>query len=304
MEYGITRLVFEAKHHFLPLAADEYARVKKAKADLLEALSIEEKFNLIVENYEEFENHLLHATVREVIYGVRTRDWSSRMGELHSANRRLINLLSTCKLYLDQVRHDLNEIYGDDSIQAAAVRSRTHKEYDESLGYRVMEEIRRYIQHRSLPLSEVHHESRRTSDAAAAPFAHTTHLRLRPAELIADRKVKRNVLEELQAREELPSITPLVREYMTGLCGVHATVRDLLAKDLSDWDQAVNGILNRYRSETGDSSVVGVAVTGRDEKGVYVDSVEIFEDLVTRRQWLEAQNRTAVRFSAHIVTSG
>ena len=62
MRYSITRLVLGCQQS-VDLTPEKYAEAKKAKEQLLVALSIEEKLNLVLENYAEFEEELQGLTL-------------------------------------------------------------------------------------------------------------------------------------------------------------------------------------------------------------------------------------------------
>ena len=148
MKYGITRLVLNC-NNFIEISQADYEQIKNAKQNLVEILNIEEKFNFIIENYREFEQELLNINLNNVLFSY--IDWSSSINTVHTLNRKLINLLTTCKLYIDQVQHDLNRIFKDSS-QLENFKNLLKNEYDSNLGYRVIEAMRNYVQHRNFPI--------------------------------------------------------------------------------------------------------------------------------------------------------
>jgi hypothetical protein len=54
MNYGLKRYVLGSSA-FVEIAEKEYVDIKSAKANLLEALFIEQKFDAVIENYLELE---------------------------------------------------------------------------------------------------------------------------------------------------------------------------------------------------------------------------------------------------------
>jgi hypothetical protein len=64
--------------------------------------------------------------------------------------------LQTCcrrRVYVDQIGHALSSLYGRSAEISDQVAKRRDAESEARLGYRVMEKIRNYVQHRSLPPS-------------------------------------------------------------------------------------------------------------------------------------------------------
>jgi hypothetical protein len=134
MRYAITRLILGCQQ-FIDITAEQYLETRTAKERLMIALSIEEKFNLVAENYAEFEQELQNLTLRQMLFP--DYDWSSFVGGLQTINRRLANLLSACRLYIDQVKHDVDGLYGRESQQTEQLKRAFSAEYDGCLGYRV-----------------------------------------------------------------------------------------------------------------------------------------------------------------------
>src|SRR5689334_1349030 len=112
MKYGVTKNHIGFKN-FLEITSVEFEAAKNAKQNLIEVLGIEEKFNMILENFEEFERELLEISLRHMLFF--NFSWSSFQKNSNTISRRLINLLTTCRLYFDQTPHNIKSIYGNDS---------------------------------------------------------------------------------------------------------------------------------------------------------------------------------------------
>jgi len=95
MQYGITKLLI-GSNNCLDISQEEFEEAKIAKHSLVEVLSIEEKHNLILDNYAEYESELLGLGLKRMLFS--DRNWSSFESEIHIVGRRLINLLTTCRL--------------------------------------------------------------------------------------------------------------------------------------------------------------------------------------------------------------
>jgi hypothetical protein len=82
-----------------------YVEVKRAKDALVAMISVEQKFDLVVENYSDYERELLDLSLHQALRG--DLDWAGSQDDIAAVSRRLANLLSAARLYLDQVNHDL-----------------------------------------------------------------------------------------------------------------------------------------------------------------------------------------------------
>ena len=143
-KYVLSRYAL-GKHPQLTLTGDEYTAIKRARDNLGEALAIEERLELVLRNAEEFERDLLAAALRAAFYSD-GRGWNAAIGTLQEFSRRVLNVLTTTKAYVDQMHGAMSTLYGDGS-ERAAVKAAFSKEYDTVLGYRVCEALRNHAQH-------------------------------------------------------------------------------------------------------------------------------------------------------------
>ena len=131
------------------ISKEDFEAIREAKAGVVRMMLIEEKIDLLLDNYVEYEGELLQLALRSAVleeYG-----WSDFRAAVQRFNRRLANLLTTCRLYLDQVRHDLSGF--NDPTLSEAFKTLKSAEYDGRLGYATLEALRNYYQHRGLPVS-------------------------------------------------------------------------------------------------------------------------------------------------------
>lgn len=124
-----------------PIRIDKsrYEQVKTAKSSCLFALEIEEKFALLLDNYYEFECELLRLAEASLIWP--HRDHQHSMQERLTLDRRLVNLLTACRLYLDQTDHGLSSLFGHSSRERDNVTRFKHELYEKHWGYRFMEAL-------------------------------------------------------------------------------------------------------------------------------------------------------------------
>jgi hypothetical protein len=127
------------KRYCVEISSEDFDLLRTARTHLFEALSIEEKLNLVLENYAEFEQELLNFSVNSMLF--QDDDWSSGINEIHLANRRIINLLTTGRLCIDQVSHNIRSIYGADSEQEKAVKEKISQRMSEKSGQKAPKAI-------------------------------------------------------------------------------------------------------------------------------------------------------------------
>jgi hypothetical protein len=113
MRYALRRLVLGVRD-FIEISEDEFNTLKLTQEKLLDVLNIEATFDLLLENYTEFEQDLLRLGLRLSLFG----EHGEPLGPRREMNRRLSNLLSSARFYLHRVPQDLNTIYGASSKQS------------------------------------------------------------------------------------------------------------------------------------------------------------------------------------------
>ena len=116
---------------------------------------------------------------------------------LNQIIRRLINLLSTGRLYLDQSIHNLNNISSIKSINIEEIKTEKNKQYDQYLGYRVMEALRNYVQHRGYPIQSLTYNNKLVGKDPNGRVLFSTTPYIHVQEFEKDNKFKKEVLKEI-----------------------------------------------------------------------------------------------------------
>jgi hypothetical protein len=297
MQCGVRRRTIGSKG-CLDISPEQFSETKTAWRGLIQALGVEENFDILNENYFEFENELLGMTLRNMIFS--DRDWLSSKSEIHLVDRRIINFLTTSRLYLDQMRHTVSSRFGDPSEEFTSFTTKLSDEYDSSLGYRAVEAMRNFVQHRglavfSLSLTASKHDMKcQTSKRTIAPSLSVSHLK-------QEGGFKSAVLAELELLGDSVNLKPLIRQAMEALGRIHAFVRQSWASDVAQWDKTIEGIMSAY-SDRIDRGEFPLSVFAVDETGEK-ESVSIFADLIKRRRWLVDKNTTLPRYNSEIISS-
>lgn len=94
------------------ITANEYARIVAALNRIYLAADIEEKLDLLLENYFEYERDVLELALRDNLF--RGLDYSRERGETQLVNRRTVNLLAAARLYIDQLKHAASQYFASD----------------------------------------------------------------------------------------------------------------------------------------------------------------------------------------------
>lgn len=261
----------------IELTEAEYSAIVTAMRRIYIARDIEEKLDLLLENFVEYERDLLSLSLRSSLF--QTSDDHQVDLETQLINRRVVNLLSTARMYIDQVRHSVPKFLPPSSgLDLNALFS---AEYDNNLEYRVAESLRNYSQHRALPVhqvtwasawEEMDSESRRLRFGLIPDFS--------IKELEAEGGFKASVLKELKDSGKTHfSLTLLLRRYVESLATVHAQIRASISEQVAEDHHVIQTALKRASQELTEN-LVGLVVS----KGV--DPVHVDEHhYVDERSW-------------------
>ncbi len=300
MEYGLAHLVLRSSA-FIPISEEEYLELAVSKAGLLEALFIEEKFDLLVDNYLELETRLLESTARHTVLRHQGYQWCQVQRSLF--NQRLVNLLSACRSYIDHSKQHARALFTGDQHAAERVSREFSDNYDRCLGYRAMEALRSYAQHHGFPVHAVEYGAKWMEDSdnngvrcGLMPYTKTAYLR-------EDGKFKKSILGELEALGETIDLKPLVRDYVAALERVHELIREMLCRKLESWEEVILSALSRFESTfPTEDSANGLAVVVKDDKKA-AQPLSISGTFIDYRRHLQEKNSRLMDLGKRYITS-
>ena len=301
MKYLLTQMIL-GNLTSIEITEQEYIKIETAKNNLLEILYIEEKFDMLIGNYLEVELDLLKYTAQYMIIANKTHT-ELRRG-LNQISRRIINLLSTGRLYLDQSIHNLNNISSIRLKITEEIIKEQKKQYDQYLGYRVMEALRNYVQHRGYPIQGLIYNNKlvRKNSNKRNLFSITPYIKIQ--ELEKDNKFKKATLKEIKPLGDKIDLKPILREYVEALWNIHAKVRELLKSDIIDWEKLFQNTFNKFQSINSKIvPIISLSVIKQNKNGSYINSIEIDKFIIEYRQELQRKNSTFIDLSKRYVTN-
>ncbi|NLF41306.1 MAG: hypothetical protein GX587_01275 [Bacteroidales bacterium] len=292
MEYGITKLILGFSG-FIEITECEYQLIKTSRQNLLEVLFLEEKFNLFIENYYEYETELLAIASRMMIYG--NADYLLMRNELNLISRRIVNLLTTGRMYLDQSVQHVDHIYGKKATNYDIVKKSISIQYDQYLGYRVMEALRNYNQHYGFPIHNLNFSQK------LVEVDSSFHLLFKPIpsidiqQLKGDGHFKNEVLLEIQDiyDNKLVDVRPLIREYVEGICNIQEKIREIAHNNITTWEQNLDDAIEKFQNQYGNEiGLAGLALISKNDNNQC--TLYISKTIIERRLTLEQKNKQLI----------
>lgn len=299
--YAITKLVFGFTDSIL-ITAEQFNKIREAKHRLIFGVGIEEKFDLVLENYSELERTLIDMALEHSIFKGKIENLLD--GGTHLINRRIINFLTTTRLYLDQIYHDLSSIYGKDSGQFNQFKTETKMRFDTVFGYRFMEALRNHVQHHNLPTQGIKFPLERDESSGNFEIRFGAIPMINVASLEDNPKFKKSVLKELKDisnKDNYINPLPYIREFTEALALIHQNLRDLTKGDLQADEKLIQEFVMRAQKKfKTDFGLFAVIYT---DNRVVNDQEYLTSRPTKRRQQLEGKNKQFESLSRRFVSS-
>ena len=279
----------------LPINEEQFEELAEARIVLTAAFGLEESYDLLIGNYVEVEKELLVAAASEA---VRDRNEYQDFFELRSTiNRRIVNLLTTTRLYLDQAPQRLKNCATDPEKARTEFKLRTNEHYDGFFSYRFLEALRNHVQHCGLAVHRLSHKSKwigegveRAMEISIKPYAEKIFL-------AADGGFKSGILEEMP--EEVV-LTLAAREYLQCIGNLHTLVRSHVADRVSKSRKLISAQITRYANEN-DGATIGLTAYRINSLGKQ-ETLPLFLNWDDVREKLVLRNSGLVGLGRHFVT--
>lgn len=296
--YKLTRATIDEPEELL-ISAAQFAELRKAKTGLFEVLSLEEKYDLIVQNFTEFEKTLHSLALSRLVDS--DLSWSSFIEAIGILNRILANILSSCRMYVDHVPHQLNSLYGKKSEEAQRFKDATSAEYDSTFGYRVMYALRNYVQHNGLPVHKVSFGGGWEDPLNPKYCRNTADAYISVERLEQEPTFKTEILAELKSLGDTVDIKVLVRQNHSAFGRLHAYVRGLVKEDTARWDSVIYEALELFTERF--DSAEGLNAVSICSKSGATEEVAIFDKMVKHRKLMQARLKPLTNMEHHYISS-
>jgi len=148
IKYFLCRVV-EGSTSRLEITQQEYLEFLIARNQLDHVLDVDDKYDVTIQNYIEFETAIVQEAVRDLVESNRNLEKADRIRRLLA--RRLSNVLSSARLHVGTLRRHSREILTKDSGPLRKIENTLRECYDNSLNYRLIDALRNYAQHHALP---------------------------------------------------------------------------------------------------------------------------------------------------------
>ena len=290
MSYVLIGTEFERE-----ISREEFLAIQTAKHDVIFATVAEETLIIVTQNFNEFELEVLQAAQMRIESGL--GDYADSMDLRLSIDRRLLNILTASRLYLDQSNHAVCEFFGSNSLEQKQLSGFRSEVYDEKFGYRVMEALRNYAQHRGLAIARIGCRERNVRTPDAPLWEISIVPELSSVELGADPKFKKSVAQEMLDHGDFLDLRPIVREYVAGLSEIHRMFRGIVDQRFTLGINRLRGIIRELRNP------IFLSAAERDGSGQVIRQVKLPEDFLNRAEQLRTRSSALALASVSYVSN-
>jgi hypothetical protein len=191
-------------------------------------------------------------------------------------DRRLANLLSAGRIYIDHTKQYVNRILTEEAGGEFDVSAAFSRQYDSRFGYRCMEALRNHVLHRGFVVHNTRFEHQWINRGKRKLMLFAISPYLNPGQLRENKEFKKTVLDEMEAKGDEIDFKALVRDYVEGLSEIHSEINQHLHNLTREWEGVLRDSIARFQSDYPDESIIGPAAVKRDANGLYADEVPNF----------------------------
>lgn len=279
----------------IEISKESYESHKRAMAILSECLDMETNYEILVSNYLELEKQILDITVTSM---VREHIGYSDFFDVRLAlNIRLVNLLTSARLYHDQLLHCTKVCLSHLGGPKEVIDPMFAREYDENPMYRFMEELRNHVQHRGLPVHWISASGRWTSLGENGLLEYFMDLGVQRKLLEEGGKFKKKILREIPDKVDLKTAS---RSYIESFSKVHLEVRTLMQDRVGESRLTIEEAHNEY-SKVYAEKLLGLCVQ-ITEGSMVVEMVPLFLAWDDVRLKLQKRNRSLTNLKKRYAT--
>lgn len=213
---------------------------------------MESNFDLLLENYLELETACLSIAAEAMVR--QHRDYEDFFLSLSTPNRRVVNLLTAARLYVDQLPRTASAC----GLDPATVTTSLNSKYGADFEYRFMEALRNHVQHRGSAVHKVAFEPKWVPPDRRERSEYSVFVAASRQRLEEDGGFKSQVLSECPNEIDVLYAS---RVYLQSLGEVHSECRRLLAEGVAEARRVTKHAIDRYHSHSLESDACNEGLT-------------------------------------------
>ncbi len=276
----------------LKINKNEFDELDKAKKFLHYIVSHEESYDILISNYIEFEQEILQLTMQNMMYSPYSTNifYELRM----KLNKRLINLLTSVKLYQDLGLHQIPKCFNERGKYQNEIRNLLANEYDNNNHYKFIDELRKYTQHAGLAV----HLTSFNMNKANSQREYSINLSSYIEKLKKDKMFNATKFSEMDDEIDLKLA---VRHYIESISFVHDSIRKLFETFTKKSRKTIESAHAKFKEQLMcNTDYLRAACIKNNSK---IKDIAILLDWDDVRIMLQQKNKRLTRLSQGYITS-
>jgi hypothetical protein len=208
----------------------KWDKIKQAKSVISHIRYIEQKYDLMISNYYEFERELLEQALDT---SIRNPNRQSISLATLSLARQIINLITSISLYIDHVkkRHIGNLPFSDKKRETLLKELKDYQSNSNDLKF--IRNLRNYVIHRDLPLDSYTMKSswEKLENEEVEKGGHLIIPTIQKDKLLKDRKFSTNVVEKMIEDSEKIDLRIPIRKTIEIISQFNKSFRQQISND-------------------------------------------------------------------------
>lgn len=279
----------------LTIDSQRFSLLKASRDILGEVLELEEEYEMMISNYIDLEKESLNTSISYMLrpHLAYVDAFDARL----ALNRRLMNLLTSVRLYADRLTAHCCACLPEDSGIKERVELLRSTEYEKNFDYRFMEALRNYIQHRGTAVHQVMFGGRGITLDTDRLLEFSSKFSADKKVIASDGHFKKQVLDEMPDKVDLVSAS---RGYIEALSSIHNNVRQMISKSVNEARSLIQIAIDDYRAVYKEEPW-GLSAYVFDGK-IKIDEIPIFLNRDDIRVHLQKRNIQLVNLKNSFVT--
>ncbi len=282
----------------------KFDELRHAQKSLSVALAIEENYELLISNYLDLEKECLNVAAD---YMVRTSTEYTDLFDIKLVfNRRIVNLLTSTRLYKDQITKHIEAWIPNDKNILENINLLFLVEFKACFEYRFMEALRNHVQHYGLAVCSILVERKLTSFREEnREWEFKTRIFTNKLNFNNDEVFKKRNKEVLDEMPEEVELMYAARVYIESISKVHCDIRELLAHKFGESRQLVSMQIEDYKKiNNGDSTgLYAVCAILKEPINEVIEKFPLLLDWDDVRIRLSKKNERLVNLRKRFVSS-
>lgn len=253
------------EYPILRINQKEFDEITHARKVLAVALSIEEKYDLALCNFVDFEKELLTLAAERMI--TTEFDYDHAYVLRSALNRKIVNFITAGKIYTEQIASNASKCAINEGETLLAIEELKKSQYEACLDYRTMEVLRNHIHHSG---TAVHTLSLPThwspgDDNRPKQLEFNIDIYSEKKILSENTGFNRRVLRDLPDRFDLKRAA---RSYISAISLIHEQVRKLTNENINKCRSTIEDYLTAYKLLNDGKSFALGAYAGKSAKPI------------------------------------